>query len=655
LPYSPPLTKIDPELVGNSYHIALGSTTPGLSSPDRIYGYMLREGTSFEELNDIKTRDRLVQTAGPNLIDQNIVNTPRITDGDFSGGMLQVNWLSPNRYWDSDLDIRTPGELLLNPAWDRKTVAATGATRVTQVVNFKGDPVLLYAGHNIPIGPGGNLYSNFGSAVTLIDTDGPTLYASDGVNNLKSWAGAGVWNTISSATGPILQMWCINQGTSGHFIYYTPDNVTLLKVDLSNNTIGIAVPLGGTQYNIVEVVSYLAGVAILTNDSGHPAVGFDLWYHDGQNLQHIIRVNGYTGTGMCAALGTLYLTARSTGGFESPILASVSAGEFLILARADTPELNFTLSITGGMVSSGQYVYFTLSAPKLSGIAVATVVLVYDVLSGALWHYGNLDANDFNNNQPGSFDPQVRRFCAVGRAVVVPEVIGGQAYVRYQANQNDGNLTTAKVYAPSGWLFSSRFDANTPGIDKLWRRLIVHHTALNAGESVLIKAFLDTPNPTKVTTSTAPVPAGATITNATVGSTSTVLTMPSRSIAPDLNFALQLTAGTSQLTSPIVYYVNIELSVSWTWRFTVDCSSRIRMLNGEEDQQGLRGKDLYFLVRNAWEAGQPLTFHHPNGQSYNALIEEAHFESLSPHNVVTPEGPADLEGYWTLTLRDAVL
>src|SRR5205807_10616160 len=111
--YVLPTKAIDPSLVGDSYHLALGMTTPGQASPDRIFGYLLAEGTKFEQNTDLNSKSALTQYSSPHLIDRDLVNWPRVTDGDFSGGMMQLNWIDSSRYWDSNLDIRTPGFLLL--------------------------------------------------------------------------------------------------------------------------------------------------------------------------------------------------------------------------------------------------------------------------------------------------------------------------------------------------------------------------------------------------------------------------------------------------------------------------------------------------------------------------------------------------------------
>src|SRR5882672_8813335 len=115
MPYVLPTKAIDPAMVGDSYHLALGLTTLGQATPDRIFGYLLAEGTKFQQKTDLKARDTLVNNSSPNLIDRDLVATPRVSDGDFSGGALQINFSDPTRYWDSDLEVRNPGYLTLAP------------------------------------------------------------------------------------------------------------------------------------------------------------------------------------------------------------------------------------------------------------------------------------------------------------------------------------------------------------------------------------------------------------------------------------------------------------------------------------------------------------------------------------------------------------
>src|SRR5260370_32707360 len=100
---------IDKEDVGQLYHVGIGTTSPGQAAVDNLCGYMLvgdQQLGRFIEKTDLHSKEQLTSYSSEALIDRDIVNTPRTTDGDFSGGALQQNFIDAHRFWDSDLDIR---------------------------------------------------------------------------------------------------------------------------------------------------------------------------------------------------------------------------------------------------------------------------------------------------------------------------------------------------------------------------------------------------------------------------------------------------------------------------------------------------------------------------------------------------------------------
>jgi hypothetical protein len=644
---------IDPAHVGQLYHIGIGTTSPGASAVDNLCGYNLVDDQQlgrFIEKTDLHTKSTLTQYSSENIIDRDFVNTPRVTDGDFSGGALQQTWIDSHRFWDSDLDPRTPGYLMLNPAWARKQlVASTPVSISPQCVAWLGDVWTTFNEANFKYyRSDGTSFVGAGIRASVIDTDGESLFIADSfAGGLKSTKDNAAYTNIP-VIGAIIQMWAINLGTTGRFLYYTTDNRTLFKVDLATNTVGITVPLGGAQYRIVDVVAYLAGVAVLTQDPG--STGFDVWYQDGQNLQHIIRVDQYFPSGLCLCLGQLYVTAQSVGQFEAPVLMLVSAGSFQIILRAGTPFSTATLATIGDPHASGQYVYFPLQTPQINGISAVSYIGVYDTLAGVYWHLPPMDANDFVLN-PGA----IRAIACSGRAVtfaVITGGVGGVGWLQYQVNSNKLPAVSPK-YQATGWLCSSRIDFQTPGIAKLFRRIMVHHAPLNLGESIQVNGYIDI-DPIKFTTALAPT---ATVTHAYSVSDSnptvTVLTFPLRTLAHSMTFALKLTAGTGNLTTPNVYYVNMEIAVPWTWEGWFDLTFRRRLLNGDEDSDQTPA-DLYWLLHNAWENAQPVTLYHPNGSTYTAAIEELRFEARNPVNERTPEHPAGVEWWAYILLRDSL-
>jgi hypothetical protein len=648
MPYTPVVSVIEQEKIGTLYHIGLGTTTPGLSTPDRVYGYMLvadQQLGRFLEKTDLHSKDQLTQYSSDHLIDRDFVNTPRVTDGDFSGGALQQNFLDSHRFWDSDLDIRVPGYISLRAGWGRQQLIAAAAA-IPQSVAFNNDVYTTFQDTNVYNSAG--TASAAGITCKLLDTDGDRLYAADGVNTLRqsNSLNPAVWANLSTTIGAITQMWVIQLGTTGRFIYYTTDNRSLNIFDLNTSVQGIAVPLGGTAMQIVDVVAYQARVAILTKDPG--GTGFDVWYHDGLNLQHIIRVNQFIPSGMCAILGQLFITAQSASQWEPPILARIGAGTFEIILRAGQPFATQTAATIGAPYAGDQYVYFALGNPQLTGISAQPYIGVYDVLSGSYSHLGNRDASD----APEVSQP--RQLAASGRAVAFPMRIGAVGYLQFQTNSSRFPVVANTTYQPSGWVCSSRLDFNTPSIDKLFRRIALHHAALKAGEAILVNAYMDT-DPMTFTTVLATNPAGATVTNLTVGSTITVLTLPTRTIGRSMVFAFKETAGTNNATTPKVFYASVEVSVPWTWEGWLDLTHKRQLLDGDIDNQGVIVQDLYWLLHNAWENSQPVTVFHPNGTTYTAAIESLEFQAFNPVNISTPEHPPGIEWWCHVLLRDSLV
>ncbi len=206
-------------------------------------------------------------------------------------------------------------------------------------------------------------------------------------------------------------------------------------------------------------------------------------------------------------------------------------------------------------------------------------------------------------------------------------------------------------YQTTGWLASSHIDFATPGIQKRFRRIEVHHAPLNAGEAILIEAFVDT-DPLTFTTALPPSPVGATATNNTVGSSLTAMTFGADTIGKTLYYAVSLTAGTGGLTSPRVSYISVEVGGTWSWVLNLACMSIRRLLDGgNEDTQGVKGKDLAYLLLLAYENGQNVVLYHRNGQSYQCAIDSFKMWNPSPILASAPQEVRDEEYIVNLTLR----
>ncbi len=353
---------------------------------------------------------------------------------------------------------------------------------------------------------------------------------------------------------------------------------------------------------------------------------------------------------MTVALGSLYVTGQSVGNFEPPVLMRVSTGTFEIVARIGSPLIGATTAGIGAPAASGQFVYFALTSPQIAGISVANYIGVYDILAGSYSHLGNQDGTDVP-------PVGIRGLACNGRAVSFGFTTGGNGWLQFQTNSSKFSAlpsAPAPVYAAGGWIVMSRMDFNTPSIRKTYRRITVVHAPLNVGESIVVKAFVDT-DPLKFTTSLAPVPANATVTHAYSGGDAdpgtTILVFPTATIARDMFYAIQLNAGTSQATTPVYYYSSVEIAPGWVIDFTVDCTQQVGMIGGDTDDQGITAKDRYWLLRNAQDDANVMTVYHPNGDSYTMEVESIEFDNPSPLSTTTPQGPRSVEWYCHLLLR----
>jgi hypothetical protein len=609
--------------VGQRYHC-------GLSDGTRFYGYILEpvpgKDGGFHWKTDTATKDALIAYSSQQLIDRDLAFFPRVTDGDFSGGAFQEVFLDPRKFFDSDLDPRVPGFLQLRPQWTRINKAGLTVGANFSVVAWNGDFWFTFgeASGNIYSANGGTTTTPTSAAILALDTDGTYLYAGTAAQLYRTSNGT-VWTTVtSSINGTAQQWWVINQGTNGYFAYYQSGSNLLYKIDLTQAfPIAAAaepqVPVGSNAINIIDLVAYQTSIAILTADVSGP--GGDVWYFDGNNLTRVIRLEGYTPQGLCNALGALYVGGVAVGKTTSPKLFKVDAGNYdeVVIPGSPFPVANQSCLQPR---ASGRFVYWPLMRPSINGISTGVgVVLQYDVLTGATSKLPTQDATDFTTVSAGL----LRNIAMLGDNVAICYVNGTTGVLQYQQT-----AFGVIKYQGTGWLASSHIDFGTPGISKRFKRLEVHHAPLNAGEGILIEVFVDQ-DPLGFSTGLAVVPASQSGgNNTTVGSTVTALTLGSDTVGRTLYFALRMTAGTNNNTTPRISYVTIEVGGTWVADLYLACVNRRRTLTQDVDTQGASSSDLAYLLILAQENGTYLTFYHPNGQKYTMTIESLDNWNPSP-------------------------
>jgi len=405
------------------------------------------------------------------------------------------------------------------------------------------------------------------------------------------------------------------------------------------------VSVGDQFWSITDVCVYQTGIAIATRGpTGNNIGGYsDIWFHDGQNLTRIVTLDEYEIVGLCNCLGSLFATAFSTGGYEAPALIRIDSGTFTIVVSPGSPLASLTSAKIGAPNACGPYVNFALTSPQINNVSAVNYIGVYDTILQSFSHLGNFGADDL---------PQVtqpRQLACSGRAAAFPMATGGNTVLQSQTNSS--LLPSGNLFASSGWLVSSRLDFSTPGIAKRFRRIEVVHSPLATGESITVNAFVDQ-DPLAFTTSLPPVPVSATAMNNTVGTTTTVLTMGVDTVGKTIYYALNLQGNGS--SSPKVRQVAVEIGGTWTWNLDVDCTSIRRRIDGSsDDAQGVTGKDLYFLVRNAYENGSTLTLYLANGLQYTVAIESIQANAPGYLNHDGTSVKADEEWLVNVVLRQA--
>ena len=628
-------SNFQPGQVGTLYSV-------GISNGSTSYGYIFQnqglQSAGIVETTNVADKEKLIQFSSPNLIDRDFAYYPRVTQGDTSGGGLQTVFLEPTKYFDSDLEIRTPGYLTLRPGWKRTQLATSLGAVTPQSVPWKGDVYTTFQGTSYYNSSGTS--SSPGITAKFLATDGWNLFIGDGTNGIKYTVDGTTFTDQSTTSGAFAQMWSVLQGTGGRFLYLARtinsngsalfQNLYKLDTSIIPNNSPALVPTGSIPITVMDVVPYQSAVAILTKDP--QGSGSDAWFHDGANMTRIVRLEQYNVVGMVNCLGSLYVTATSFGQFEAPVLIRIDAGSFQVVARPASPLISLTSAGIGSPAASGQYVYFTLSSPQINNITTTSYVGVYDVVSGAFSHLGNLDSNDA---PPTS---GARQIAPAGRSVAFPMISSGTGYIQYQTNNN--LLASGTTYATSGTLVGSSLDFGTPGIPKRFRREELIHPPLATGESVTVKGFVDL-DPLNYTSSLTPT---ATVTNSVVGSTLTALTFGADVVGRTLYDAVVL--GGNGTSSPRIQRRSVEIGGTYTWEFDFDCSSKRRTLQQQmEDAQGVNGKDLYFLLRNAYENGTLLTLYLAGGVSYTVTIENLKATSPSYSDHLQSTVKADQEWF----------
>lgn len=655
--------------VGQLYHVGFDNGTV-------FYGYLLYPDASqsggWHEKTDIAAKDAQIQYASPNIIDRDFVFWPRVTQGDWSGGGNQITFITPNQYWDSDLDTRVPGYLTLRSRMQRTTVKS-GATafassqNLQQVVPFNGDFYFSFCEASTYYNTNGSFATNGSRQPVILDTDGTFLYIGDQVTHVDQYNTsnafvASVFTALAGGLTSYNQMWVVDHGTFGHFLYYSKQGSAqaLFKVDLSLSlpvaaASHVQVPTDNLSELIQDIVQYQTGLAILTVNTWSSQ--WSVWYHDGANMTPIVRMHGYFAAGLTNCMGDLFVGTYPAQGFASPVLWRISSGSVTAVASPGPPVPSTVQQACLQPRTAGQRVYWPITNLNQQFATNSETVIVFDAITGATTRLPLTDAVDlqiagFANFNALNTTQYLRRFAVQGDSIGFTNSsgTGPSSYTLYDQYQVANSVVPIKTpaYQASGKLITSRIDFQTPGVEKRFRRFEAQHAPLPTNTSVKIDAFIDK-DPAAYTASLTP---DATTTNSTAATVSTELFL-NNLIGHTVYFVVTL-ATSDGLSTPTLNYYFVEATTPWSWDLMLDCTSRRNMLNQNLDEQGVQGKDLAYLFRNAWENPSKLTMYHRNGNTYTVAIESLDLWNPSPKVQTDSQAVRDEEYVVKVTLRQTL-
>ena len=663
--------------VGQLYHVGFdnGPVVNGLGG--QFYGYCLypdnAQSGGWHEKTDVAAKDQQIQYASPNIIDRDFVFWPRVTQGAWDGGGNQITFVTPNQYWDSDLDTRVPGYLTLRSRSQRTTTksnatAFASSRNLQQVVPFNGDFYFSFCEASTFYSTNASVATNGSRQPVILDTDGNNLFVGNQVDHVDVYNTSNafvnsVFTALAGGLATFNQMWVIDHGTFGHFLYYglQGSNQALWKVDLSLGrpvAIGshVQIPTDNLSEVIQDIAPYQTGLAILTNSAWND--NWSVWYHDGANMTPIVRMHGYFAAGMCNCMGDLFVGTYPAQGFASPVLWRISSGSISPVATPGPPVPTTVQQACLQPRAAGQRVYWPVTNLNQQFAASSNTVMVFDAITGSTTRLPFTDTTDlqiagFANFNALNASQYLRRFAVQGDSIGFTDSTGTgpSSYTLFVQYQTANSVVPIKTppYQTSGKLITSRIDFQTPGVEKRFRRFEAQHAPLPGGCSVRLDAFIDK-DPAAYTAALTP---DATLTNSTAATVSTELFLGNL-IGHTVYFVITLLSADGGNT-PTLYYYFVESTTPWSWELMLDCTAKRGTLTGtNDDQQGVTGKDLAYLFRNAWETPSKLTMYHRNGNSYTVAIESLDFWNPSPKVQTDAQAVRDEEYVLKVVLRQTL-
>jgi hypothetical protein len=416
----------------------------------------------------------------------------------------------------------------------------------------------------------------------------------------------------------------------------------LIAWDASAGTIATATTIAGSPLGIPAMAVHVpSGTTRLLYLGVSYDAGGQVYSWDGTTATSLITLDQGTPEFMFSWAGKLYVAAADAGGNgllysydgtnwrlvltipENWIQSGALLGEFMYLGsgrdnrvwRFDGQNL---VEILAGFAPLGSRVRGLLSFKGRLYVGLAwsdsfrTVVASAD---GTAWH----ELRPSGLTAPGSGGLGVRHVGALnGTLYLAEELSAGTGAKIYKLG-----LDTS--YNASGTLETTRFDADLPSVDKVWRRITVTHSPLASGQAVAVAYRLDG------ATSWQPL-----VSNSILGTTTSTATFPDPTSGREIELQLTLTSGgstTVTVKSVLVEYALVpDVRRAWDFDVLLEGTAPVPLLTLDGQPEPLTGAQLSASLWATRGVKGTVPFADLDGASYRVYVQDVK-ESIArlPH------------------------
>lgn len=648
--------------IGSRYDVAIGFDNG--SGTANMVGYVLAPTTVWQESTNLTDNDRLVQIGSDNTTDR-FTYFPKVSQGDWSGGERQINFVDPTRYYSSShMETSIPGTLTIvgseqtvNLPAAVGTIPANGARPIetdgqNTYVRTTGGASGNYADYPIDSTPG--FAGTVAAGVVLSELiRGPrgiiAVSVSNGIWQLNDSVQVTTDVATQNSTGGLpgalaynagkyfycftASPWSLRYVTGNPFVLSTQVLVHSASEDLPQCLVGGST---GVVYGSIGTPA-TATIAYVPNETF-------LWQSDGTSTETYLGVVPGLIRDMINVQGTIYILSvyRAVNGYF-PILSTLTNDgvlatfdDYRSLDPVFRPNVNANPS--GNLSSDTRFLYLSLGSfgvKRYDLTKTATGNAVADVTPAAITPGSNTGIWSSAYNQGftsvQNLDTKVVHVAGFGSGFV----------------SGSGTLTT------------SYFDFKTPTTYKLWRSVEVSLRSYPMAGSLTVTATVDNT-------------AGIALTSVVTSNGSLIYYFPqgTKGLKCQLVFALT-SAGAA---APVITQYAVRATLARAFTFTVQARRRITCQDGSQDTQGTgttgsQTGPAQFLVaniENAYkQASGNVTMFIPSPavttagasgvEQISAVIEDYKWTTPKPGPSSSDQGAPDMEGNVEITAVEVLL